>query len=47
MILEFKICPKKCNFDLPIPQKNKPVREKLSQKTTNTLFTHHKRQRVF
>ena len=46
-ILEFKICPtKNVNFDPPTT-KDKPISGRFSEKTTNTSFTHHKRQRVF
>ena len=39
-ILEFKICPKKCNFDLPIPQKTSQFPENSHKKQlTPYLFT--------
>jgi len=45
--IEFKIYPtKNANFELPTT-KDKAISETFSQKTSNTSFTHHKRQVVF
>jgi len=46
-ILNFKICPtKNINFDPPTKKTNQFSKDS-HKKTTNTSFTHHKRQRVF